>query len=211
MKLEINSAKTLDLIPMVKDKKKKVNTDHFHLAYNKLKECCLDVQCLNSIIDNHHDKKNIGVGIVKKKQREYHIVLEVDNNQKVKSIKYGRKDEIDYNYAHIISYANDLFKGSTLKDVEEINSIYIKDKNDITRIKGVYAEYLDATKFAFGYALSDAIKELQSKNKKNAILIDMNHQLECGLMKLYTKVATFNSMNLNDVKQQSNSYLIEFD
>ena len=205
MKVRVNdkSETTSDLIPRVTNEKSEVNIEHLHLTYNKSRECCLTTQALNSILNGCNQNKHIGIGIVKKmvfvkegelvKRRlcSYYIVLEIDEDKKVKSIKYGRADEVDYNYAHIISYANELFKGATLNHIEEVNAIYMKGKDDRSRGE-VFREYPNAKKFAFGYALGDAIKECKRKNSQS-------------------KDATSNTMSFTDVMLKLESGLIVFD
>ena len=171
-----------DLIPRVTNEKKEANESHFHLAHNKLKECYLAVESLNSIVSEYHQNKRIGIGIVLKKNYRYYIVLEIDEDKKVKSIKYGREGSVDYNYAHIASWVNDLFKGATLNHVEEVDAIYMKDPGDLSR-GYVHREYPDAKKFAFGYALGYAIKE-------------------CKRKKLQSKTVTFDTMSLMDIKSK---------
>ena len=89
---------------------------------------------------------------------------------------------MDYNYAHIASWVNDLFKGATLNHVEEVDAIYMKDPGDLSR-GYVHREYPDAKKFAFGYALGYAIKE-------------------CKRKKLQSKTVTFDTMSLMDIKSK---------
>ncbi len=193
MKVRVNdkSETTSDLIPRVTNEKSEVNIEHFHLTYNKSRECCLTTQALNSILNGRNQNNRIGIGIVLKKNYRYYIVLEIDDDRKVKSIKYGRTNEVDYNYAHIVSYADELFKGATLDHIEEVNAIYMKGKDD--RSRGyVHREYPDAKKFAFGYALGDAIKECKRKNSQS-------------------KDATSNTMSFTDVMLKLESGLIVFD